>query len=127
MYMYVYTYVYIRWGHWIRNATPRDQTLEDSLSDEGGGGTHGRSTIGVPLDSRPWIPYPKFPYPMPSTVYIHTYMDARARVKLPTSPISFVCMAASLMRTCGSQRTRRRNSAGFAIAVVQNATAGAIS
>ena len=55
----------VRWGHWIRNALMRGQTLEDSLSDLGGGGTHGRSTIGVPLDSRPWIPYPRFPYPMP--------------------------------------------------------------
>ena len=43
----------------------RGQTLEDSVSDEGGGGTLGRSTIGVPLDSRPGIPYPRFPYPMP--------------------------------------------------------------
>ena len=53
------------WGHWIRNALLRGQTLEDSLSDEGGGGTHGRSTIGVPLASRPWVPYPRLPYSMP--------------------------------------------------------------
>ena len=57
--------IHILWGHWIRNTLLRGQTLEDSLSDEGGGDTRGRSTIGVPLASRPWIPYPRFPYPMP--------------------------------------------------------------
>ena len=55
----------VRWGRWIRNVPWRPQTLEDSLPDEGGGDTHGRSTIGVPLASRPWIPYPRFPYSMP--------------------------------------------------------------
>eukprot|EP00959_Pyramimonas_sp_CCMP1952_P397670 8332858-Pyramimonas_sp.AAC.1 len=52
-------------GRWFRNVPRRLQTLAGSLSDEGGGDIHCRSAIGVPLVSRPWIPYPTLPYPMP--------------------------------------------------------------
>eukprot|EP00959_Pyramimonas_sp_CCMP1952_P372846 7807671-Pyramimonas_sp.AAC.1 len=41
------------------------QTLEDSLSGEGGVYTNSRSTIGAPLGSSPWVPYPRLPYRMP--------------------------------------------------------------
>eukprot|EP00959_Pyramimonas_sp_CCMP1952_P196695 4113015-Pyramimonas_sp.AAC.1 len=41
------------------------QTLEGSLSDEGGGDIHGRSTIGIPPAFRPRIPHLRVPYPMP--------------------------------------------------------------
>ena len=62
---YIFQESLVRRGRWLRNVPRRLQSLEDSLSDEGGGDTHGRSTIGVPLASRPWIPYPRFPDPMP--------------------------------------------------------------
>eukprot|EP00959_Pyramimonas_sp_CCMP1952_P368351 7715946-Pyramimonas_sp.AAC.1 len=46
----------IRWGRWLRTAPRMLQTLEGSLSDGGGGGIHGRDSVGVPPASRPWIP-----------------------------------------------------------------------
>ena len=52
----------LRRGPGLRNVLGRLHTLGDSLSDEGGGDTHGRSTIGVPLASRIWIPYATIPY-----------------------------------------------------------------
>ena len=55
----------IRRWHWARTALLRGQTQDNSLSDEGGGGAHGRSRIEVPMAPRPWIPYPRYPYPMP--------------------------------------------------------------
>ena len=44
----------------MRNVPRRLEILEDSLSDEGGGDAH-----TDPQASRPWIPYPRCPYPMP--------------------------------------------------------------
>ncbi|CAK0883605.1 unnamed protein product [Prorocentrum cordatum] len=58
--------VHVRRGRSSRNVARRVQTLVGSLSDEGGGDTRGRSTIGVPLASRPWSPHPKATGPMPS-------------------------------------------------------------
>eukprot|EP00959_Pyramimonas_sp_CCMP1952_P153520 3211871-Pyramimonas_sp.AAC.1 len=58
------------------------QTLEDSVSDEGGGQSHDESTIGVPPSSRPCIPYPMVPYSMPSPA---TAMSTTATTSVPSS------------------------------------------
>eukprot|EP00959_Pyramimonas_sp_CCMP1952_P282820 5911967-Pyramimonas_sp.AAC.1 len=54
------------WGRSLRNVPTRLQTLEYSLSDEGGGDTHSHISVSVPPVFRPWIPSPGVPHPTPS-------------------------------------------------------------
>eukprot|EP00959_Pyramimonas_sp_CCMP1952_P199102 4164830-Pyramimonas_sp.AAC.1 len=62
---FVRSWATARWRRSLRNVPSRLQTLEDSFSDECGGDVHGRSTVGVPPASRPWVPYRRVPRPVP--------------------------------------------------------------
>ena len=89
----------VRSGRWLRNVPRRLQTLEDSLCDEGGGGTRGRSTIGAPLASRPWVPYPRFPY--------HFSSSSRRRLNTSTKARETAFVNSSGPRPCEPNKVAR--------------------